>query len=36
MLLALEIFLIGLLVLASIAIGWISFVVLRNLYKSQR
>jgi hypothetical protein len=36
MLLALEIFFLGLLVLASIAIGWVSFIVLRNLYKGQR
>jgi len=36
MLLAIEIFFIGLLVLAGLAIGWVSFVVLKNLYKGQR
>jgi hypothetical protein len=36
MLLALEIFFLGLLVLAGLAIGWVSFIVLRNLYKGQR
>lgn len=36
MLLALELFFIGLLVLASLAIGYISVVVVYNLYKGQR
>jgi len=36
MLLAIEIFFIGLLVLAGIAIGWVSFIVLKNLYEGQR
>lgn len=36
MLLALELFFIGLLVLASLAIGYISLVVVYNLYKGQR
>jgi hypothetical protein len=36
MLLALEIFYIGLLGLASLAIGWISLVVLYNLFRGQR
>ena len=36
MLLALELFYIGLLVLASLAIGYISVVVLYNLYRGQR
>jgi hypothetical protein len=36
MLLAIEIFFVGLLVLAGIAIGWVSFIVLKNIYKGQR
>jgi hypothetical protein len=36
MLLALEIFYIGLLGLASLAIGWVSLVVLYNLFRGQR
>jgi hypothetical protein len=36
MLLALELFYIGLLVLASLAIGWISIVVLYSLFRGQR
>ncbi len=36
MLLALEIFFLGLLGLASLAIGGVSIVVLRNLYRGQR
>ncbi len=36
MLLALEIFFLGLLGLASLAIGGVSLVVLRNLYRGQR
>ena len=36
MLLALELFYIGLLGLASLAIGWVSVVVLYNLYRGQR
>jgi hypothetical protein len=36
MLLALELFYIGLLVLATIAIGYISVVVVYNLYRGQR
>lgn len=36
MLLALELFYIGLLVLASLAIGYISLVVVYNLYRGQR
>lgn len=35
-LLAVELFYIGLLVLASLAIGYISLVVVYNLYKGQR
>jgi hypothetical protein len=36
MLLAIEIFFLGLLGLASLAIGGVSLVVLRNLYRGQR
>ena len=36
MLLALELFYIGLLVLATLAIGYISVVVVYNLFKGQR
>lgn len=36
MLLAIELFFIGLLVLASLAIGYISVLVVYNLYKGQR
>lgn len=36
MLLALELFYVGLLVLASLAIGYISVVVVYNLFKGQR
>jgi hypothetical protein len=36
MLLALELFYIGLLGLASLAIGWVSLVVVYNLYRGQR
>jgi len=36
MLLALELFYIGLLILASLAIGYISVVVVYNLYRGQR
>ena len=36
MLVALEIFFLGLLGLASLAIGGVSIVVLRNLYRGQR
>jgi len=36
MLLALELFYVGLLVLASLAIGYISIVVLYNLFRGQR
>jgi hypothetical protein len=36
MLLALEIFYVGLLVFASLAIGWVSLVVLYNLFRGQR
>jgi hypothetical protein len=36
MLLAIELFFVGLLVLASIAIGYISLVVLYNLFRGQR
>lgn len=36
MLLALEIFFLGLLGLASLAIAWVSGIVLVNLYKGQR
>ena len=35
-LLAIELFFIGLLVLASLAIGYISLLVVYNLYKGQR
>jgi hypothetical protein len=35
MLLALELFYIGLLGLASLGIGWVSVVVLYNLYRGQ-
>jgi len=35
-LLALELFFVGLLVLASLAIGFISIVVLYNLFRGQR
>jgi hypothetical protein len=35
-LLALEIFFVGLLVLASLAIGFVSIVVLYNLFRGQR
>jgi len=34
--LALELFFIGLLGLASLAIGWVSVVVLLNLFRGQR
>jgi hypothetical protein len=36
MLLAIEIFFIGLLVLASLAIAWVSGIVLLNLFRGQR
>jgi len=36
MLLALELFYVGLLILASLAIGFVSVVVLFNLYRGQR
>lgn len=36
MLLALELFYVGLLALASLAIGWVSVVVLYNLFRGQR
>ncbi|PJJ73061.1 hypothetical protein CLV46_2643 [Diaminobutyricimonas aerilata] len=36
MLLALELFYVGLLGLASLAIGWVSLVVLYNLFRGQR
>jgi hypothetical protein len=36
MLFALELFYIGLLGLASLAIGWVSIVVLANLFRGQR
>jgi len=36
MLLALELFYLGLLGLASIAIGWVSLVVVYNLFRGQR
>jgi hypothetical protein len=36
MLLAIEIFFLGLLVLASLAIAWVSGIVLLNLYRGQR
>jgi hypothetical protein len=36
MLLALELFYLGLLVLASLAIGWVSVVVLYSLFRGQR
>ncbi len=36
MLLALELFYVGLLVLATLAIGYISVVVVYNLFKGQR
>jgi hypothetical protein len=36
MLLAIELFFVGLLVLASLAIGYISLVVLYNLFRGQR
>ncbi|MCU1438476.1 MAG: hypothetical protein JWP66_1563 [Naasia sp.] len=36
MLLALELFYLGLLVLAALAIGWVSVVVLYNLFRGQR
>jgi hypothetical protein len=36
MLLAIELFFVGLLVLASLAIGYISVLVVYNLYKGQR
>lgn len=36
MLLALELFYVGLLVLASLAIGWVSLVVLYSLFRGQR
>jgi len=36
MLLALELFFVGLLVLASLSIGFVSVVVLFNLYRGQR
>jgi len=35
-LLSLEVFFIGLLVMAILVIGWISWVVLSRLYKGQR
>jgi hypothetical protein len=36
MLLALEMFYLGLLGLASLAIGWVSLVVVYNLFRGQR
>ncbi|MEY2848764.1 MAG: hypothetical protein RI885_1429 [Actinomycetota bacterium] len=36
MLLAIELFFVGLLVLATLAIGYISLVVLYNLFRGQR
>jgi len=36
MLLAIEIFFLGLLVLASLAIAWVSGIVLVNLFRGQR
>lgn len=36
MLLAIEIFFLGLLVLASLAIAWVSGIVLLNLFRGQR
>lgn len=36
MLLALELFFVGLLVLATLSIGYVSVVVLYNLYRGQR
>jgi hypothetical protein len=36
MLLALELFFVGLLVLATLSIGFVSVVVLLNLYRAQR
>ncbi len=36
MLLALELFYLGLLALASLAIGWVSVVVLYSLFRGQR
>jgi hypothetical protein len=36
MLLALELFYLGLLVLAALAIGWVSVVVLYSLFRGQR
>ena len=36
MLLAIEIFFLGLLVLASLAIAWVAGIVLVNLYRGQR
>jgi hypothetical protein len=36
MLLALELFYLGLLALASLAIGWVSLVVLYSLFRGQR
>lgn len=36
MLLAIELFFVGLLVLASLAIGYVSVLVLYNLYRGQR
>jgi hypothetical protein len=36
MLLALELFYLGLLVLAALSIGWVSLVVLYNLFRGQR
>jgi hypothetical protein len=36
MLLAIEIFFLGLLVLASLAIAWVAGIVLLNLYRGQR
>jgi hypothetical protein len=36
MMLALEIFFLGLLVLATIAIAWVAGIVLVNLYRGQR
>lgn len=36
MLLALEIFFLGLLVVASLAIAWVSGIVLVNLFRGQR
>jgi len=35
-LLSLELFFVGLLALASLAIGWVAAVVLYNLYRGQR